>query len=509
MFTLLKTCLFVLQVTLVARTTCLTFSPNSSLPQINITLTPYLNGENPVLHGKIVLEIDVANNETLVQLPTTLAGQPSARYTNKTLNASDSSGPLVLKVFDDPNGAEGQPTRLWNTERKTQGLITVEFTAEPRYVKEDELMGPLFDIRANGKGLIGSSWALLPLPPISTAEFQYTLNWDLKQSPNGTDAVWTWGEGSQPPVISGSKEDVLYTYWAVGNLSSYPSEGTHPLSPKFGMYWLQEPSFNVTATATFIDKFFNYSSTFWHDDGTQPYRVFIRHNDNAGTGGTALTRSFTFGWHDDTVTQDYLDLLLAHEITHNWPHINDKASAPVTRYAEGTAEYYSLRLVWRNEQITTARYLKEMNDRLQAYYTNPVVNLTDDQAYDQAWELRSAQRIPYGRGLIYLINVDAHIRKRSKGKHNLDSLTLELQDTCIKTPANCTEAFLLKLLTKYVGSNAVKEYHQVAKGGKSVIRPVANSLGPCFDVVKTNSTPPVFQWRAKKGKDIESKACFI
>ncbi|KAH6884878.1 hypothetical protein B0T10DRAFT_462572 [Thelonectria olida] len=75
-------------------------------------------------------------------------------------------------------------------------------------------------------------------------------------------------------------------------MSTYPDtsnsgNASTSLSPNFGMHWLEEPPFEVDATAVFIDKFFNYSSSFWKDDGTEPYRVFIRH-DNVGTGGTAL-----------------------------------------------------------------------------------------------------------------------------------------------------------------------------------------------------------------------------
>jgi hypothetical protein len=78
----------------------------------------------------------------------------------------------------------------------------------------------------------------------------------------------------------------------------------------------------------FVDKYFNYSSIFWKDTSEDPYRVFIRHNQETGTGGTALLRSFTFGWHDaNSTVEDKLELLLSHEITHNWPQSNNLNAA--------------------------------------------------------------------------------------------------------------------------------------------------------------------------------------
>ncbi|KAJ0303321.1 hypothetical protein Brms1b_011666 [Colletotrichum noveboracense] len=150
------------------------------------------------------------------------------------------------------------------------------------------------------------------------------------------------------------------------------------------------------------------SAKFWQDDGTKPYKVFIRYNENVGTGGTALYNSFTFGWHDrnKTTTND-TKLLLAHEITHNWPYIYNGNLSDQTRYAEGTAEFYSLRNLWRAGLLITLKYVTAMNTKAIAYYQNPSINLTDQEAVDQSWTVSTAQTVPYGRGLMYLANVDA------------------------------------------------------------------------------------------------------
>ncbi|RSM07640.1 hypothetical protein CDV31_008533 [Fusarium ambrosium] len=424
-----KALLFSLQAVLLTATAAKVSLPvKSSLPSIDVTLTPYLNVKNTTIHGRVVWDGHVGKNETLVVLPLTMAGQPSAQYTKKSLRASDSHGPLELSQVDG-SAADGTPSRFWVAERGTKGPVVVEFEAKPRQVQENTKMGPLFDIRQNGQGLLGSAWGLVPLPPNDTAEYQFSLKWNLQHSPPGSRGVWTWGESPETVRVNGTISTFLYTFWMVGPLSTYPgtssSSGATLLSPNFGMYWLLDPPFNLEATASFIDKFFNYSSNFWKDPGTQPYRVFIRHNDNVGSGGTALTRSFTFGWFNESSTTDErLEFLLAHEMTHNWPAITVGNDSAISRYAEGAAEYYSLRLLWRNGQISTEVYLQAMNTRIETYYLNPYANLSDKEAYDQSWVIPQAQTIPYGRGLIYhqcgRRNASRVQRHREPGYHHCE-----------------------------------------------------------------------------------------
>ncbi|KAM5361131.1 hypothetical protein ACJA88_014579 [Fusarium oxysporum] len=71
------------------------------------------------------------------------------------------------------------------------------------------------------------------------------------------------------------------------------------------------------------------------------------------------------------------------------------AGALNSRWAEGMAEFYSLRLLWRAHLLNTTTYAEEMNYRVNRYYINPYVNYTDEAAYDLAWKDAAAQRIPY------------------------------------------------------------------------------------------------------------------
>ncbi|KAK7398518.1 hypothetical protein QQX98_012094 [Neonectria punicea] len=60
-------------------------------------------------------------------------------------------------------------------------------------------------------------------------------------------------------------------------------------------------------------------------------------------------------------TEEGLQTLLAHEITHNWPSLS-RARAPVRR----------------NNQISTEVFLSAMNATLNGYYLRSIMNISDE-----------------------------------------------------------------------------------------------------------------------------------
>ncbi|KAM5378142.1 hypothetical protein ACJZ2D_004600 [Fusarium nematophilum] len=256
---------------------------NDSPRAVNITLTPVVkNDKITAISGELILRSPFKKNETLVVLPITIASQPSAQYDNKTLTAEDGRGKLKLLTSD---GTGSEASLLGSGE--PQGRAMAPSRPEQRHSRYD-----------------------------------FSLRWNLKKAPSGTTAAWTWGEGAGPITVSGPRSQLLYTFFAVGPLSSYHSSDSTSSQPSseatshdFGMYWLEQPPFNVTSVAGFIGDFFDVSADFWREEESIPYRVFIRRNVESGSGGTALLRSFTFGWHDaNSTTEESLRLLLAHEM---------------------------------------------------------------------------------------------------------------------------------------------------------------------------------------------------
>ncbi|KAB2568679.1 hypothetical protein DBV05_g12643 [Lasiodiplodia theobromae] len=479
-------------------------SAEVSPPALNLTLTPnFSNGSLSSLTGELIIASpQISANQTLVAMPLYVADAPTQRYDGNALQARDSNGPLLLEASDGEASAIMQ-TRFWNAARPTNGDVTLRFTGYPRVFNKSIPGGPLFDMRTNDDGLLGSLLAFVPGPINTTTNYTITVSWNLTNAPSWTRGVWSWGEGPDPVTKVGDITTFLYTYFAVGRISSYPPETT--VGSKFGMYWFQQPPFNTTAVASFVQRLLDVQTSFWNDTSDDGYRVFIRYNENNNLGGTALRRSFMFGWHNTNVSTLDLNFLLAHEMTHNWPALS--GSVPnITTYQEGLAEFYSTRLLWLNGFISTAEYVKEANAIVEQYYTSPAVNLTDVEAQEQAWQSRSAQKVPYGRGFLYFANVDVQMREKYDGTLSLDTLVLNILQRQ-RGGLSYTLEDWFDQLRQYLGEYAVQEYVQMASG-TPLIQPQQGSLGPCFEVSQTRVMPDVYQWVTKNGTDGIS-SCFV
>ncbi|KAM5349269.1 hypothetical protein ACJ41O_005776 [Fusarium nematophilum] len=163
------------------------------------------------------------------------------------------------------------------------------------------------------------------------------------------------------------------------------------------------------------------------------------------------------------------------------------------------AEYYLLRLMWRAGLLDTDKFVAAMNERLEKYYLNPTVNMTDEDAYAVARQRREAQRIPCGRGLIELANLDARLRLQSGGSQSLDILTLQMRELCKTQGSECTPSSWVELLEEHLAPSAAEEYERISSG-KPLLQPIDNSLGSCFDVR---------QWAVKDGVNISGEGCII
>ena len=146
------------------------------------------------------------------------------------------------------------------------------------------------------------------------------------------------------------------------------------------------------------------------------------------SGGTALYRSYLFGTGIQLshVALKIKKAILAHEMVHNWPQLNDNPYGVTTWYSEGTAEYYSVLLPLRLGLMTDDEAILELQKRTDAYYSNPTRVLGDEEAAAICWKDRRAQRLVYGRGMIFVINIDIMIRKATNGAHSIDDVVLDI-----------------------------------------------------------------------------------
>ena len=436
----------------------LVMAPHASAHRLDVTMT--------------MAAPDFQAGEAVVRLPLKLVGIPTARYDGDALRASDAAGPLPLVQEEEPPTPQGV-YRRWKATRASRGDVVIRYAAPPRAVSAATNNGPLFDLREEGGGFVGAGVGFIATPARS-GPWAVSLKWDLRDAPPGSRGAWSLGEGDVDVVVP---SDVLsFSYYAVGPLNSIPAAG----GGGFGMYWLGTPPFDPQALGTRIQQLYAAMSAFFHDTG-KSYRVFARQNPYAGLGGSALARSFMFGYRPaDRPTLDKLQSLIAHEMAHNWPKMRGE-HGDTAWYSEGTAEYYSLILAHRAGLLDADRLLTELNKRAYDYATNPFRPLSNVEAAKRFWTDPTAQTIPYGRGLIYLIQTDAAIRTASGGKRSLDDVVLAMRARELAGQPYGIPDWLALVGQEIGAATARQGYDAMASG--ALLRAPANRFAPCYRLV--------------------------
>ncbi|WP_374469969.1 PDZ domain-containing protein [Phenylobacterium sp.] len=412
---------------------------------------------------------DLAPGAGLVRLPLTLVGIPSARYDGDALQARDDLGGLPLVQAEEPPTPQGV-YRRWSVTRPTKGDVVVTYEAPPRAVTAATNNGPLFDLRQEAGGFAGAGVGFLATP-VADGPWKVRLRWDLSASPPGSRGAWTYGEG--PVEIVLPSQALSFSYYAAGPLKS------HPPDPKgFSLYWLGEPPFDAPALGARIESLFKPMSAFFGDEGGA-YRVFMRQNPYKGMGGSALGRSFMFGYHPPARPGiDDLQGLIAHEMAHNWPRMQGE-HGETAWYSEGMAEYYSVLLSHRAGLLPPDRLLKTLNDKAAAYYSNPYRDLSNVEGAKRFWTDPIAQTIPYGRGFFYLLNTDAAIREASGGRRSLDDVAKAMRRRDVAGQTYGLADWLALVGAEIGVERARRDYERMAAGGLLVPAP---RFAPCFKV---------------------------
>jgi len=440
-------------------------------PQLELTLQPHLSdGRVDYVAGRLQLAApNVAAGATLLRMPLIIVSIPTARYDGDALTARDRAGVLELTQHDEAPTPTGT-YRRWLAQRASVGDVEVTFKAPPRAVTAATRTGPLFDLRAEGAGLFGAGISFLPLPD-GEQPYRLMLKWDLSAMPPGSRAVTSLGDGDIETI--GPATRLAFSFYAAGPLERYPATG----SKDFAQYWLTTPPFDVAQVAMGIRALYRSMGRFFDDEG-QAYRVFIRHNPHRDGGGTALPQSFMFGWNEATApTAENLQSLLAHEMTHNWPAMEGE-HGETAWYSEGAAEFYSLVLSYRANVLSATQFQNEINERAAGYYTNPLRAATNAAAAEQFWKDWSAQRVPYGRGFMYLAQVDAKIRARSAGQRSLDDIVKAMFERKRSgVPFGIPQ--WLGLVAAELDSATAQRDFETMRAGRLLIPP-PNSFGPCL-----------------------------
>ncbi|GMF74397.1 unnamed protein product [Aspergillus oryzae] len=209
-------------------------------------------------------------------------------------------------------------------------------------------------------------------------------SWNLARAPEGTRAVWSYGEGPGPVAKDGKPDVVSNSIFMVGPVNSYP--GT---SDSFGakIYWFGELPENLQRLNQYNFLLFPKLAGFFQREDAS-YRVFIR-KVIRGFGGGSCLESYMLeydgmGWKE---TDEDLVALFSHEMIHSFSLMNLEADG--------------------------------LNAVLLEYGTSPRIEMDAIDAQHEFYNDWYAERIPYVRGCVYLLQIDSRLRKMT-GRFGID-----------------------------------------------------------------------------------------
>jgi predicted metalloprotease with PDZ domain len=124
-----------------------------------------------------------------------------------------------------------------------------------------------------------------------------------------------------------------------------------------------------------------------------------------------------------------LDWLLAHECFHHWNGGVIRRAPPDSLtywFSEGFTNFYARRLLARAGLLDGPAWVADLNVALSGYADSPVRDAPGDRVAAEFWSSRHAERLPYLRGDLVAMMVDAAIARASQDRRSLDDLMRDL-----------------------------------------------------------------------------------
>ena len=403
------------------------------------------------------------------------------------LTISDDLGEVPWRLDAAPSCYSAATFKGFYFERPVQGTVRWSYRILPRVLPEGYRSSPYYDFRAEPLGLNGSGMFAFILPNTENAQVRIHLDWDLSNMPEGARGIWSYGEGSVEKVLSAWQ--IRLSLFNTGIMQSV-EHGC------FGVYWFSEPYFAVKDVAERLYPIYQYMADYFHDTGSS-FRVFLRRDPfEISGGGSACPYAFISGYSAmGGMDADKWFNVLIHEMTHTWPSMADFNVGEGTWFSEGCTEFYCTMLPYHGGFLDAEFTVKCINAKIQGrYYDNVHREMPNMEIPKIQWQDRRAQEVPYGRGFLYLANVDLQLRQAGKG--SIDDIVVKYS-VADPMPLQEWKDFVLERL----GEKGLQEFEDMAAGKLMVPEP--DLFGPEIvtvrDEIELNGKKTIsYHWEVRK-----------
>jgi len=451
---------------------------------MTITLTPAAaatNGDIPYVEVRLVApDMHVPAGQPLLRLPLVSSNVTTVAGSLEDLRVEDDSGRLSLTTRDDPPSGLLY-FRHWYANRAVAGTVTIRYRAPISNALNPRGAAPPLELRTEDGGFSGDASTFLLLPE-SNRTYRIALRWNFAALGPGAVGLSTLGAGDVG-LEAGDRDplrklDTLYDsglYFMGGRVHVYPS----PL-PQDGFMsaWQGAPPFDARALMQWTRSLYGSYLRFFRAPPRQPYEVFLRTNlVNAG-GGVEIGRSFV-GTFDTKTKPAKFKLTLAHEMVHTFVGGLDAPKGLLSSwYAEGLAVYYERVLPWRAGLLSSAAFLADLNTTAGRYYTDRLNDTPNGEIPARFWADTRVRVLPYDRGSLYFAQLNAEIRRRTRGRASLDDLVRQMIARR-RRGQRIDESAWISLVRGALGSGGVAQFRAMMSG--ALIVPSSDAFGRCFE----------------------------
>lgn len=441
-----------------------------NVSNVHVTIKPLLS-EDAVISMETTVSIEYAaykKGDIFDVHPTNYVGCTMAGYTNEDFKMSDDNGSFGF-VCEERSGDFG-PERAYLFDRDVSGRIEMSYCAKV-LEKDWKRRGPEFSLHRTYSGCTASGLAFLILP--KDGVFNYSISYDLSSFRGTAAAACGFGEGDFSKICNGM--ELKETYYVIGDLKRFHKEGS-----KLHIVWLADEIRLVDSFCETMAQIFDRAEKMFHDDDL-PYYIFLYPTPQTDATGIALNRCCFFGFGDQLVESvEKIEGTIAHELVHNWLVIK---GAPVLEslFAEGAAEFYSCYILFLLGKDDADGYVERINTKLRKYYANPYSKGRLVDAFEKSWTHSYAQIVPYGRGILLLMHLDALLNRCTKGKVRLYNLMTELLDGAKEGVTMTWDRFvsLADGYTEGAASDFIKEIME-----EGIIAPPKDFFGEGYTVIE-------------------------
>jgi hypothetical protein len=321
----------------------------------------------------------------------------------------DENGELPT-VYKAPDGGAG-PT--WAIGRQTFGCLQLEYNVLP---SSDNLSVGLY---ADHGGLLGSGLTFIPTPAVGKI-YRNIVEWDLSTAPEGTRALWTFGEGPGPVERVGPASTLSNSVYMVGPIRSNPPVPiAGSVSDYYGYYWFGDLPPNIEVIKDMHHVFFLKICDFFEEkpSASNPYRSFVRNTGpRISFRGTSFSRSHIFDYDNQIADAEDYDLVrrLAYEMAHIWlgPPVTDG----IDWLYEGIKNAMSVYFPFRNKFRTGHYFQSTISMLCTRYYTNPLISLPHHELLKRVPTNEYAKELLLARAWAFVVAMDIRTRWLCLGK---------------------------------------------------------------------------------------------